>query len=71
MGLYFIIIMLLAFYWLMYETQWLTVRLPFGKPPTANLLIRELLPLVVAVLILATVVKSIKKGCCLAPGGKE
>ncbi len=31
--LYFLIIFIPAFIWLLYETKWLTVRLPFGKNP--------------------------------------
>ena len=27
-----LIIILLAFYWLMFETTWLTIRLPMGRP---------------------------------------
>jgi len=47
-----ITIITLAFVWLLYETRFLTVRLPYGKPFTGDVIIQELLPIIVAASII-------------------
>ncbi len=51
-----IAIMIIAFYWLMYETKRLTARLPYGRPPTI-ISIDELLQIAVCVTIIVYAVK--------------
>ncbi len=46
-----IAIMVAAFYWLMYETEWLTVRLPFGKLYVIEVNVNQLVAIAFCVVI--------------------
>lgn len=55
-----IVAVLAAFYWLMCETKWLTVRLPFGRPiEEINLaqLISVMMAVAIGVNLIPTLVK--------------
>ncbi len=52
-----IVVMVLAFYWLMYETKWLAVRLPFGKSLAGGISVRELISSVIGIVVASTVAK--------------
>lgn len=41
-----IIIIVAGFFWLMIETQWLTIHIPYGKP--LNIPLVAMIPLIVA-----------------------
>lgn len=52
-----LLILIPAFYWLLYETYWLTIRLPFGKCTTISLesLVNIIPPIVLAGYLIANV----------------
>ncbi len=52
-----IAIMVAAFYWLMYETEWLTARLPSGKPLAIILSIDEAIQVAVCAIIIMYAIK--------------
>jgi len=54
-------VMIIAFYWLMDETKWLTVRLPYGRRPTI-ISINELLQIAICIVI---VIYAFKRICSL------
>ena len=48
-GITTIIIAAIAFWWLLIETHWLTIRLPlYFKLPTIEILVQQILPIIVA-----------------------
>ena len=51
-----IAIIIIAFYWLMYETKWLTVRLPYGR---LLINITQLVAIAVGIMVMVTVWKYI------------
>ena len=53
-----IAVMVIAFYWLMYETKWLTVRLPYGRLPTI-ISIDDLLQIAFCAMIIVYAIKYI------------
>ena len=53
-----IVVVLAAFYWLMHETEWLTLRLPFGEPSIeVELDVGELIAISVCVVVGLALVK--------------
>jgi len=57
-------LLLTAFLWLAWETQWFTIRLPYGKPAvigTADYLIKHLLPILVATAVVIGAFKYLSK----------
>ena len=66
-----IIIISLAFYWLLHETYWLTIRLPIGMkklyhPKTMTETMAEVIPIVFAAVIILGLLKSL-----MPKGAKE
>lgn len=52
-----IIIVSMAFYWLMLETNWLRVRLAYGRKLVGDIIIQNLMPIVVVGAIIMGVLK--------------
>jgi len=55
--IFFILILFLLFYWLLYETYWLMIRLPIGKPSKA-LTLSEVEPIILTSMIIIGILKS-------------
>jgi len=62
-----VLILIPAFYWLLYETYWLTIRLPIGEYPSQNIKIIDLLPIIIVTQIIC---QTFRKLCPNSPSTK-